>query len=61
MIPSPFVAKNLLQFLEHTIESESEVLHQMLDKRQEWQKCFDQLRRIEELTFYEEFLKTVQE
>lgn len=61
MTPSPFVVKSLLQFLEHTIETECEVLHQMLDSREPWQKCFNQFRRIEELTYYEAFLKTVQE
>ena len=59
MTPSPFVARNVLQFLEHTIEAEKEVLNQMLDAREPWQKVFNQFRHIEELIWYEDFLKVV--
>ena len=59
MIPSPLVVKDLLQFLEHTIESEAEVLHTMLDEREPWQKIFDQFRRIEQFYDYEAYLNSL--
>ena len=46
---APYTIKNLLQFLEHTIETEQEVLNQMLDTREPWYKIFDQFRNIEDL------------
>ena len=59
MIPSPPIVKEFLQFLAHTIESEAEVLHTMLDERAEWQKIFDQFRRIEQLYAYEAYLSSL--
>ena len=58
MIRPPFVAKEL-QFLEHTIESEAEVLHGMLDEREPWQKIFNQFRRIELFYAYEAYLNSL--
>ena len=59
MIPSPSVVKELLQFLAHTIESEAEMLHTMLEEREPWQKIFDQFRRIEQFYDYEAYLNSL--
>ena len=59
MIPSPSVVKELLSFLEQTIESEAEVLHTMLEEREHWQKIFDQFRRIEAFYAYEAYLSSL--